>query len=48
MSCRAAVPIDEQGPYAPMTAGASPVVGSVAPKAVRDAMDIELARSSRW
>jgi hypothetical protein len=31
-----------------MPAGASPVVASVAPKAVQDAMDAELARASRW
>ncbi len=48
MSRRASVPVDEQGLYAPMTSGASPVVGSVAPKAVRDSMDAKLARSSRW
>jgi len=48
MSQRASVPVDEQGLYAPMTSGASPVVGSIAPKAVQEAMDAELARASRW
>ena len=48
MAARAAVPLAEQGPYAPMASAASPVATAAAPQAVRDAMDADLARGSRW
>ena len=47
MSRRPSVPLDEQGPYAPMTSGISPVVGSVAPIAALDSMDSDSADDSR-
>ncbi len=48
MSRRAAMPVDEQGPYAPVASSASPVAASLAPQAIRDQMDSDLARGSRW
>ena len=48
MARRTALPLDEQGPYAPMCAVASPVATAAAPLAIRDAMDSDVARTSRW
>ena len=48
MSQRAALPLDEQGPVAPVTTVCSPVSVAIAPKAVRDQMDADLARAGRW
>ncbi len=47
MACRPSLSLDEQGPYAPMCSVAS-LVAAAAPRAMRDAMDADLARGSRW
>ena len=47
MARRSAVPLDDQTTLVPITSQASPVATSVAPRAIRDAMDADLARMSR-
>ena len=47
MTIRSAVPLDDQAPFVPMTSQASPVAASVVHRALRDAMDADLARMSR-
>ena len=47
MARRPALPLDEQGPYAPMASPASPVATAAAPLAIRDAIDSDLARGGR-
>ena len=47
MTVRSAVPLDDQAPFVPMTSQASPAAAAVAPLALRDAMDADLARMAR-
>ncbi len=47
MTVRAAVPVDDKAPFVPITSQASPVAATVAHRALRDAMDADLAKMSR-
>ena len=47
MAARPALPLDDQAPLVPITSQASPVAASVTPRALRDAMDADLAKMSR-
>ena len=47
MAMRPAVPLDDQAPCVPLTSQATPVAAAVTPRALRDAMDTDLAKMTR-